>query len=233
MICNLIHQCSYFQVHSKQFHSTKAKTKPRRQTRVKKEKKIVKEEPVQEEVRDTLNEDGRYPCQFCDATFSSTCLLKLRKHEYRIHGINRSGKLCEKCNTPFTKMHRCYRYKKRTKINLNLVCEECGKKYSQKADLKIHIMSVHRNEKPFKCKNCDKAFSGAKTLSDHQRQAHDRQICKICDRSLQNVLYLRRHMVFDHDETNGAIFCDICPKKVFFSLKMLDTHNKRFHSDMK
>lgn len=186
----------------------------------------------QKEAYDKLNDDGRYQCHYCQATFSPSALIRLTYHEYREHGFNRFDKLCEKCNTPYQRMHKCYTQRKpRKRKSQKFPCSECGKVYAKKEDMKIHILSVHKNERPFKCEKCDKSFSANKTLGDHQRQAHDRQICKYCDRSLQNVLYLRRHMVFDHDVKEGAIFCDKCPKKVFFSDIMFKSHLKKFHPE--
>ncbi len=52
-------------------------------------------------------------------------------------------------------------------------CEQCGKKFALKAELKEHIKVVH--EKAFKCKElgCGKTYSHEHDLRRHQKEAHE------------------------------------------------------------
>ena len=60
------------------------------------------------------------------------------------------------------------------KIRTNLyVCEICGKRFSQNHKIKIHVTSVHENNKPFKCEICDYSFSQKITMKKHVTLVHE------------------------------------------------------------
>ena len=171
----------------------------------------------------------RFQCCKCEATFSTTWILD--RHEYMRHGIKKHPNVCEKCHQPYKDVHTACTGVVKNRTKKFFPCGECDKVYTSKISLDIHINSFHKNERNFKCTLCDKAFGGAKTLSSHYGQCHDIQTCPHCQKSLANKLALRRHMVYSHDVTDGAIFCNICPKKVFFSQTMYTNHMQRAHSE--
>ena len=53
-----------------------------------------------------------------------------------------------------------------------LQCSFCGKNYSNKDSLKVHIHNRHVNEKAFQCQVCPKAFSTTSNLKNHVRTVH-------------------------------------------------------------
>ena len=57
----------------------------------------------------------------------------------------------------------------------------------------------------------------------------------MCDRMLSNKRKLWLHKVFNHNQTDGAFICEICPKKKWraFSTKIVyDKHMKEIHSEI-
>ena len=68
-------------------------------------------------------------------------------------------------------------------------------------------------------------------LKAHNYQSHgDRQKCPHCEKSFLNGFILKRHLVFEHDIKDGALFCDKCPKKVFFEEVFLKKHLQGKHN---
>ena len=98
-------------------------------------------------------------------------------------------------------------------------CSICGKKYSRKVKLSQHIMNFHitdTSEKNHICKHCGKSYGTPAHLKAHVDQFHNGENCPHCGKSILNRFYLKKHLVFDHGVKDGALFCDVCPKRVFF-----------------
>ncbi|XP_058454281.1 zinc finger protein 287-like [Malaya genurostris] len=48
-------------------------------------------------------------------------------------------------------------------------CMECGKTYKGRAGLRLHYLSVHYESRPYKCNQCDAAYSQFTQLSSHMK----------------------------------------------------------------
>lgn len=90
------------------------------------------------------------------------------------------------------------------------VCIYCGKLYSRKYGLKIHIRT-HTNYKPLKCKFCFRPFGDPSNLNKHIRlhvQEKSLHKCKLCGKIMVRRRDLIRHMNLKHSENhllaNGA-----------------------------
>ena len=70
------------------------------------------------------NEEGRFPCEFCDKTFSENA--SVYKHQRRVHGRESAGKR-----------------EKKADYQGNFPCAVCGKKLSSLQGLKYHMKAKH------------------------------------------------------------------------------------------
>ncbi|GAB0086819.1 PR domain zinc finger protein 13 [Sergentomyia squamirostris] len=80
------------------------------------------------------------------------------------------------------------------------VCVYCGKLYSRKYGLKIHIRT-HTGFKPLKCKYCLRPFGDPSNLNKHVRlhsQANSVYKCHLCDKTLVRRRDLQRHIQSRH-----------------------------------
>ena len=83
--------------------------------------------------------------------------------------------------------------------------------------LKFYIRGVHKNDKTHFCKHCGKYFADEVLLKHHTYQSHSKVTCPYCKKLILNQYRLKRHLALEHDVKDGAYFCEICPKTVFFS----------------
>ena len=87
------------------------------------------------------------------------------------------------------------------------------------------------NIKPFMCDECGKDFANKNDLKGHIDQSHSRKVCDHCGKSLLNRFFLKKHLVFDHGIKKGAFICDFCPRTVFFVETVYKKHLKEKHSE--
>jgi len=55
-------------------------------------------------------------------------------------------------------------------------------------------------------------------------QSHNKVNYLHNQKTIFNNTELRKHLVFEHDITEGALFCNICPKTVFFQKYHYNKH---------
>ncbi|KFB43821.1 AGAP006014-PA-like protein [Anopheles sinensis] len=84
------------------------------------------------------------------------------------------------------------------------VCIYCGKLYSRKYGLKIHIRT-HTGFKPLKCQYCLRPFGDPSNLNKHIRlhRQHDGSLyeCGLCGKKLARRRDLQRHLQARHNST--------------------------------
>ncbi|XP_037774630.1 uncharacterized protein LOC119571360 [Penaeus monodon] len=106
------------------------------------------------------------------------------------------------------------------------VCQVCGKKFSRKSHINIH-MRVHTKEKPYRCDICYKDFSQRSNLVSHMR-VHKKEkpySCEICNKGFSKRDYIVTHMGVHTKEK--PYNCDICNKA--FSQKINLVNHMRVH----
>ena len=175
------------------------------------------------------NGQNRYDCTKC-------CDFFFWKHELDAHlnlehGVEMEHKYCKICRLPYKKVHTCGLLKQKDKqLEQKYLCSECPREFTNSVHLKNHVKSVHENRLDYKCEQCKKKFVSKIRLTAHIFQTHSSQVnCGICNKTISNPQQLKRHMVFSHNETEGAIFCVQCPKSVFFKESTFKTHMENKH----
>lgn len=167
-----------------------------------------------------------FPCDFLNCDYTSTNLINLRKHK-NIH-----QKLTDESPAKIVEVVVVGSVKpkvKRTNPQDSPICPYCGKSFSRKAGLDLHIR-IHQNDKPYQCEFCLKKFSDSSSLRSHRRIHTDERPykCDQCEKKFKNSNNLKSHKISAH-ETEKKFSCHICGKstKIVFNLHkhMKNVHN--------
>ena len=170
----------------------------------------------------------KYSCGKCDQSFAFA--INVRKHQWMCHRkgmkhilrLNNSNNqedgsndndqsstyLSEELDGHLDKRAR----KKKAlqeKIE-DMTCKDCGLKCTSWKQLQIHTMD-HSNERPFKCKLCQKGFKEPQKLKRHM-VSHTREkqfSCKYCQKS-----FGLKHNMKTHEKIHegGGYHCSYCDR---------------------
>ena len=221
------------------------------------------EDPENKSNKMNKNEQKAYSCDICSKSYTTKFMLK--KHKWGVHEDRKAHK-CEICSNAYTTTsgldyhvkvaHHGGRdnycaicekefddkksfkdHKKNEHPKKPLICEACGKTFSFKSQLGIHISVIHENERNYICEeeNCGKAFGTKGNLTTHVKKYHEvheklEHICDNCGTSFSTIDGLKRHIKKTHE---GLRFkCDLCGKS-FTSTWGRSCHIKTVHEGRK
>merc|ERR1712059_161663 len=102
-------------------------------------------------------------------------------------------------------------------------CSFCNKVYRNERGRSIHIKSVHLQEKPFQCPQCEKAFACQNYLTEHRKihSSDNRFRCSLCERNFSSNKVLKRHFRVHTGEK--PFKCEYCEKR-FAAASNLSEH---------
>ena len=186
----------------------------------------------------------RYECGKCKRKF--TFAINVRKHQWLCHrknikhllrlksfveeetNINTSGKASKEASDSAltdTNMDKRARKKKALQEKMeDMTCKDCGLKCTSWKQLQIHTMD-HSNERPFKCKLCQKGFKEPQKLKRHM-VSHTREkqfSCKYCNKS-----FGLKHNMKTHEKIHegGGHHCSYC-NRTFSQSNTLQDHETK------
>ena len=134
--------------------------------------------------------------------------------------------------------------------NISYICEKCGKSFSWKNNLNMHIKTVHEKVRfsqkgsmdqhvksaheniLYTCDRCDKSFSTKLLLKIHVEKVHEyvRYYCEFCGKSFSQKVNLNTHIKSVHESIRYN--CDKC-RKSFTQEAHLNTHKKSAHENVR
>ena len=115
-------------------------------------------------------ETKRYLCDFCSRPF-------WHFGEFTVHRASHTGIKPFKCGRcgekSFASAERLTKHLKRCGINNSIVCNKCGKGYSDAAGLATHIRDFHQTNTFWQCPFCDRRYNSQGGYYGHLRSKHD------------------------------------------------------------
>lgn len=151
------------------------------------------------------DKEKTFACQLCDQKFE-------RKEQLTDHAQIHTGLapfVCASCGTTFSGVQDLHQHTRLQEcgdggganVQRKQVCYWCKATFTSRQDYKKHLQ-MHKNEKPYKCEECDFACNRLSTLKKHCTQKHPEDkpfACPQCD--LKFALESKLH---SHMRTHGA-----------------------------
>ncbi|XP_008549795.1 zinc finger protein 208 [Microplitis demolitor] len=158
------------------------------------------------------NHHSSYTCHLCNETITSK--LGIMTHN-RVNHMNHPDLTCDhaNCKKLFRTKEDLEVHRKDHKYHSPNVCDFCGDTVENKLKLKMHILSLHRNEIGVSCGVCLIPMKDPQELKNHVESVHPGVLlkpntCQVCGKQ-----YASKWKAFDHTKKcHGKVFrtCKQC-----------------------
>ena len=172
-----------------------------------------------------------FKCSECDEIFRWRA--EYRRHAELVHG--------QKITDPLVPCHICQKQIVAKRLNEHIKsvhgnerpykCDQCDKKFAKPSELRNH-MRTHTGERPFTCEVCNASFTYSHILTRHKKyhEGTKKFTCKICDKS-----FLQRNDLVKHNRIHSGekpYSCNICGKD-FARMDYLKKHQVLHNNETK
>ncbi|XP_058832121.1 transcription factor grauzone-like [Topomyia yanbarensis] len=170
-------------------------------------------------------------CSICHKILASASTL--RSHMINMHGED-TKLICDSCGQEFrTKLAMERHIKRHMGIDPieRVQCDICSKWVNGKPNLKIHIKTVHSEEKQtVSCDLCQQIYPNMRALSTHKRRVHveERFECEFCGKKFKRKIYWKEHRASHTGQTLYS--CDVCGMTTNSNANLY-SHKKSKHPD--
>eukprot|EP01083_Nonionella_stella_P028481 78438_1 len=189
-------------------------------------------------IRKIHNKEINAYCPVCQKAFFDSSEMKQhlrRKHKDRKVLKKEDKFVCKYCQQVFTKKY----YMKKHILNIHTdnkdkpyQCCYCWYGAATRWQIDIHE-AIHRNERSYKCKHCDRGFNNKKNMERHVLNDHVKPYkCKHCDKGFGSKQYLRSHVLNRHTQNKDKPFqCRFCDYGASSQKRV--TKHELVHSELK
>ena len=149
----------------------------------------------------TSNQDRRFQCDQCDATFSYAS--HVRRHiKIKHEGVRFP---CPECGYECTTAQSLRTHYDRKHTSVRFPCPQCEFKAVNQAELNRHHSMKHNGERVrFPCPQCEYKATEKGSLRNHIRSQHEgiRYPCPKCEYKASEKGHLKKHIRKKHDGMN-------------------------------
>lgn len=193
-----------------------------------------------------------FTCIKCLSVFSTRNNLKLHYRKHTIHQCDECGRvlasgellkdhklrhkgikpvMCEECGKSFTNYKALDSHRKTVHaVDRPHACNICNKKYKTAIGLRSHAVS-HSSVRPFQCDVCESSFKTKATLYAHKLKHNDTRpfSCPSCDKRFKTEMHLTTHLLTQGPDHDKTKFTCILCDQDFTSKFGLKGHMRRKH----
>lgn len=132
---------------------------------------------------------------------------------------------CDICNLNFELIHDLEAHKT-IHDSLDFKCETCGKTFTQKSHLTVHLKR-HTGAFLVTCEPCNRGFYTMTSYRDHVQSVHEGtgHLCSTCGKKLSTKSALKEHVQLMHGTRERSAICEVCGK-AFLTARNLRSHLK-------
>lgn len=189
-----------------------------------------------EDDRGFLSEDIRKrtaQCPVCNK-FYAPRLLDSHMQSVHFNQLNLNRTICGLCWKEFDTVVLLKTHQKEAHGGCCYGCEVCGKLFSSKRYLSVHILSKHTQLKTHLCEACGEGFPVPYLLKYHVKRKHEQRShdCHLCDKIFATAAALKDHICARHTDER-PYKCDVKGCGKTFSWPSSFKSHKRVHASDK
>lgn len=178
---------------------------------------------------------GRYCCEIC----GRTCKTKSHLRDHMISHSTEASYQCDICEKKFKYKSSLVQHLRKHSGDVPFKCDKCDAAFVKQSELKLHKIT-HNPNSANECHRCGMVLQDRASLRDHLRSLHKNEprhssvvkktyICTYCSKSLDSLSHLKSHTQTHTKEKPHK--CDFCGRK--FALKNTLKRHVRSHTGEK
>lgn len=191
---------------------------------------------AEEEDRGFLSDDIRKrtaECSVCHKFFAPR-LLNWHMENVHFNILNLNKTICGLCWKEFDTKVLLKAHQKAAHGGCSYGCDVCGKMFSSKRYIKVHILTKHAEVKAFLCHSCGEGFPVQSSLKAHVLRKHVKRgyDCPSCDKKFVTATSLKDHIGARH--THERLYkCEVQGCNKTFGWPSAFKSHKRVHAEDK
>ncbi|XP_053674408.1 zinc finger protein ZFP2-like [Anopheles nili] len=152
-----------------------------------------------------------FQCEYCNQSLLNK--QQLIDHALKLHPehLPRDGR-CRYCDLKVNEESTLFEHELQHKQPGAIECQQCGKIFKQKSNLRRHLRLHILDAKLYKCDICDKSFTQASTMKAHRRvhTGEKPYTCELCGKTFHYSSTMKRHKRF-HYQKDSRLFLFVPP----------------------